>query len=46
MSWQKKGIKTELLDLEKDVPKGEMDVIWGVLHHFDVLNLSLAFGQN
>lgn len=30
---QNKGIQAEQWDLEKDVPQGEMAIIWGVLHH-------------
>lgn len=30
---QKRGIKAEILDLEKEVPRGEMAILWGVLHH-------------
>ena len=28
-----RGIKAEILNLEKDLPKGELAVMWGVLHH-------------
>ena len=30
---QKKGIKAKILNIEKEVPRGELAVIWGVLHH-------------
>jgi len=30
---RKRGIETSLLDLEKEMPKGELGVMWGVLHH-------------
>jgi len=29
----KRGIEAKTLDLEKEVPRGELAVIWGVLHH-------------
>lgn len=28
-----KGLSIERMDLEKTVPKGEMAVVWGVIHH-------------
>ena len=30
---QERGIETSLLDLESELPKGELAVMWGVLHH-------------
>jgi len=30
---RKRGIEARVIDLEKEVPKGELAVIWGVLHH-------------
>ncbi|MFH0987400.1 MAG: methyltransferase domain-containing protein [Patescibacteria group bacterium] len=30
---REKGIKTEKMDLEKSLPKGELAIFWGVLHH-------------
>ena len=30
---RKRGLKVEYLNLEKEVPKGEMAVVWGVIHH-------------
>lgn len=30
---KKRGIKAEVFDLEKEIPKGELAVMWGVLHH-------------
>lgn len=30
---QKRGIKAEVFDLERGIPKGELATIWGVLHH-------------
>ena len=32
---QKRGIKTEVLDIEKKIPCGELAIIWGVLHHLN-----------
>jgi hypothetical protein len=32
---KEKGIEAEVKDLEKDVPSGELAIIWGVLHHID-----------
>ncbi len=29
----KKGMEAEVMDLQKNIPKGEMATIWGVLHH-------------
>lgn len=30
-----RGVDAEILDLECDVPQGELAVLWGVLHHLD-----------
>jgi hypothetical protein len=30
-----KGIEAEIRDLGKDLPTGEMAIMWGVLHHLD-----------
>jgi SAM-dependent methyltransferase len=30
-----RGIQAELLDLNTDLPEGELAVMWGVLHHLD-----------
>ena len=30
---KKRGLTVEKLNLEKDVPRGDMAVVWGVLHH-------------
>lgn len=30
---KKRGIEAKVFDLEKEVPKGELAVFWGVLHH-------------
>lgn len=32
---RKRGIESIVLDLNKEVPKGELAVIWGVLHHLE-----------
>ena len=30
---KKKGIKAKVIDLENNIPRGELAVMWGVLHH-------------
>jgi 2-polyprenyl-3-methyl-5-hydroxy-6-metoxy-1,4-benzoquinol methylase len=30
---KRKGIEARVLDLEREIPKGELAVFWGVLHH-------------
>jgi len=30
-----RGVDAEVLDLERDVPGGELAILWGVLHHLD-----------
>lgn len=30
---QKRGINAKIMNLEKEMPKGELAVMWGVLHH-------------
>lgn len=30
---KKKGIEAKIVDLEKEIPEGELAVMWGVLHH-------------
>lgn len=30
---QKRGLVVEKMDLEKQIPKGEMAAVWGVVHH-------------
>lgn len=30
---EKRGIRAKLLDIEKEIPRGELAVMWGVLHH-------------
>jgi len=32
---KKRGLEIELLDLGKEIPKGEMAVVWGVIHHLN-----------
>ncbi len=32
---RKRGLEIKRLDLEKEVPKGEMAVVWGVIHHLN-----------
>jgi len=32
---KKRGIDAKVLDLEKEIPKGELGVMWGVLHHLE-----------
>lgn len=36
-----KGIEADVIDLEKDVPSGELAIIWGVLHHIDDIDSCL-----
>lgn len=42
-----KGIKAEVKDLDKEVPQGELAVVWGVLHHLrDKENFLERLNQN
>ena len=34
---KKRGLKAERLDLEREIPKGEMAIAWGVVHHLNDL---------
>jgi SAM-dependent methyltransferase len=41
-----KGIDAEVKDLSKDLPDGDMAIMWGVLHHLDDMEGCLANVKN